>query len=182
MVRVGIVGAGGIATEHLQVLTARRDVEVLAIVDRSAATAALGSATLAGGRVVHGSPRAAGGPARRRARSHAAPDTRGRRATPSKPEPTSSPRSRLSRRAELQELHELAETVDRWLLEDQNYRWNDGVLWLSHVVESGRLGEVRDVEVAMALAIRAGGVFADRHLPSLRTSSPAARSTTSSPI
>src|SRR4051812_48652431 len=39
VLRVGIVGAGAIAAEHLRVLVARPDVEVVGIVDRSAATA-----------------------------------------------------------------------------------------------------------------------------------------------
>ena len=67
---------------------------------------------------------------------------------------------------ELTGLHELAERQGRWLLEDQNYRWNDPVCQLQEIVGSGRLGEVRDVEVRMALRLRDGGVFADRHLRS----------------
>ena len=63
-------------------------------------------------------------------------------------------------------LHALAERHGRWLLEDQNYRWNDPVLQLQEAVRDGRLGRVREVEVRMALRLRDGGVFADRHLRS----------------
>lgn len=67
---------------------------------------------------------------------------------------------------ELATLHELASGRGLWLLEDQNYRWNDPVLALQTLVTSGRLGPVREVEVRMALRIRDGGPFADRHLRS----------------
>lgn len=63
-------------------------------------------------------------------------------------------------------LQALAERSGRWLVEDQNYRWNDPVLGLRRLVTSGRLGRVRDVEVRMALRIRDGGPFADPHLRS----------------
>ena len=135
--RVGIVGAGGIAAEHLQVLTARTDVEVLGIVDRSAATARWAAQRWQVAEWFTDHHAVAGGAARRRPRPHAAPDPRRHRARRPR---SRGPRRRREaagrrRRAELLELHELAETVDRWLLEDQNYRWNDGVLWLSHVVD-----------------------------------------------
>jgi predicted dehydrogenase len=67
---------------------------------------------------------------------------------------------------ELAALQQLAERQGRWLLEDQNYRWNDPVLQLQDVVRSGRLGQVCEVDVRMALRLRDGGVFADRHLRS----------------
>ena len=76
-------------------------------------------------------------------------------------------------REELAELQELASRQGRWLLEDQNYRWNDPVLQLQEVVRSGRLGQVRDVDVRLALRIRDGGPFADRHLRSAAHDLPA---------
>lgn len=53
-----------------------------------------------------------------------------------------------------------------WLLEDQNYRYNDPVLQLASLVGRGRLGRILEVEVRMALHLRDGGVFADRHVRS----------------
>jgi predicted dehydrogenase len=165
--RVGVIGAGGVAAEHLHFLTARTDVEVLGVVDRSPATARWAAqrwgvadwftdhhALLAARPdVVH----VLTPPPTHAAIARDALDARAHVIAEKPLVPT---------RAELVALHEVAQAADRWLLEDQNYRWNDGVLWLSDVVGAGRLGEVRDVEVAMALPVRAGGVFADRHLPS----------------
>jgi len=67
---------------------------------------------------------------------------------------------------ELRMLLALAQEKGLWLLEDQNYRWNDPVLQLQDQVRSGRLGQVREVEVRMALRLRDGGAFADPHLRS----------------
>ncbi len=76
-------------------------------------------------------------------------------------------------RDDLAALQDVATRRGLWLLEDQNYRWNDPVLHLQEVVRSGRLGEVRDVEVRLALRIRDGGAFADRHLRSVAHDLPA---------
>jgi predicted dehydrogenase len=165
--RVGVVGAGGIAVEHLDFLAGRGGVEIVAVADRSPATArwAADRWGVAQWRTDH------------RALLELQPDV----VHVLTPPPTHAEIARdalragahvlaekplVPTRSELHELHDLAHSVDRWLLEDQNYRWNDGVLWLRDVVRSGRLGDVRDVEVAIALPIREGGAFADPHLPS----------------
>ena len=68
--------------------------------------------------------------------------------------------------AEFQELWALAEKHNRRLIEDHNYRFNEPVLALEELVAQGRLGQVREVEVAMTLGIRApGGRYADANLP-----------------
>lgn len=66
--------------------------------------------------------------------------------------------------AALRDLHELAERQGVWLLEDQNYRWNDPLLQAQRTVKSGAIGTVRDVDVRMALDFRSGGAFSDPHL------------------
>jgi predicted dehydrogenase len=74
---------------------------------------------------------------------------------------------------QLVELQALALERGLWLLEDQNYRYNEPVLQLQEIVRSGRLGMVREVEVRMSLRIREGGAFSDPHLKSAAHSLPA---------
>lgn len=51
------------------------------------------------------------------------------------------------------------------LTESQNYRFNDGIVAIDELVAQGRLGAVRDVEVAITLPVRdPGGVFGDPNL------------------
>jgi len=58
-----------------------------------------------------------------------------------------------------------AQSKDRKLIEDHNYRFNRPVLAIEKLIEQGVLGEVMEVDVRMALAIRDGGRFADQNLP-----------------
>lgn len=167
LTRAGVVGAGGIAPAHLDALARRDDVRLVGVADRSPATARWAAERWGAGtwHTDHAALLAAGvdvvhvltPPETHLAIARDALEA-GAHVVVEKPiTPT---------RAELASLHEAAVAADRWLLEDQNYRWNDGVLWLQRLVADGSLGEVRDVEVAMAVPIRAGGTFADPHLPS----------------
>jgi len=64
------------------------------------------------------------------------------------------------------ELWNLAQSKDRRLVEDHNYRFNAPVLTIEKLVNDGTLGEVREVEVRMSLPLRApGGRYADTSLP-----------------
>jgi predicted dehydrogenase len=167
LTRVGVVGAGGIAPEHLRVLSARPDVLLVGIADRSPATARWAAEQWdAQGWVTDHTALLAQGidvlhvltpPESHAAIARDALEA-GAHVLVEKP--------LVPTRTELTALHEVAERTGHWLLEDHNYRWNDGVQWLLGLVADGALGEVRDVEVAMALPIRAGGAFADHHLPS----------------
>jgi len=67
-------------------------------------------------------------------------------------------------RPELEELIAIARQRERWLIEDHNYRFNDTVQEVEQLVASGALGEVREVEIRMALPIR-GGRYGDANLP-----------------
>ncbi len=68
--------------------------------------------------------------------------------------------------SEFQELWALARQRSRWLVEDHNYRFNRPILEIERAVGQGRLGDVREVEVRMALSIRgSGGRYADANLP-----------------
>ncbi|MGB3533510.1 MAG: Gfo/Idh/MocA family oxidoreductase [Microcoleaceae cyanobacterium] len=67
---------------------------------------------------------------------------------------------------EFKELWSFAKQCDRYLIENQNYRYNQPILELQKLVEDGTLGEVQDVEVRMALDIRSEGRYADENLPS----------------
>ena len=58
-----------------------------------------------------------------------------------------------------------ADQKQRRLIEDHNYRFNRPALKIEKLIDDGVLGEVMEVDVRMALAIRDGGRFADRNLP-----------------
>jgi predicted dehydrogenase len=68
-----------------------------------------------------------------------------------------------------QDFHELwsrARARGKWLIEDQNYRFNEPILEIERLLAEGRLGEVRDVEVRMSLAVlEEGSRFTDQNLP-----------------
>jgi predicted dehydrogenase len=167
-VRVGVVGTGTITAEHLAFLSASPRTQVVAVADLSPASASYAAGRwgaeasytshqelLSGARpeVVHVLTPPTTHPAIvadcLRAGTHVICE---------KPlAPTA---------AELATLRTLADARELWLLEDQNYRWNDPVLAMQSLVRDGRLGEVRDVDVRMALRIRDGGAFADPHLRS----------------
>lgn len=64
------------------------------------------------------------------------------------------------------ELWALAESNQRCLVEDHNYRFNRPVRIIERLVAQDRLGHVREVDVRMDLGIRApGGRYTDANLP-----------------
>jgi predicted dehydrogenase len=68
--------------------------------------------------------------------------------------------------AEFQDLWTLARGKERWLIEDHNYRFNKPVQRMEQWVRTGRLGEIQEVDVRMALPIReASSRYADENLP-----------------
>ncbi|BAZ08394.1 putative oxidoreductase [Calothrix sp. NIES-4071] len=67
---------------------------------------------------------------------------------------------------EFQELSAFARSQNRWLIENQNYCFNEQILAIQQLIADGSLGEVQEVDVRIALPIRDGGVFADENLPS----------------
>jgi len=69
-------------------------------------------------------------------------------------------------RAEFLDLWSLAQRCGKQLIEDHNYRFNRPVQAIKELVDSGKLGELREIEARMSLAIRApGGRYADANLP-----------------
>lgn len=67
---------------------------------------------------------------------------------------------------EFMELWELARAKGRRIVEDHNYRFNEPVAAIEKMVRDGELGDVHEVDVRMALAIRkAGGRYMDSSLP-----------------
>ncbi len=52
-----------------------------------------------------------------------------------------------------------------WLIENQNYRFNEPIERISRAIADGRIGTVQEVEVRMVLDIRSGGRYADANLP-----------------
>jgi len=70
------------------------------------------------------------------------------------------------RRENFLQLWDLAQARGRWLMEDHNYRFNQPIRDLQALLENGSLGRLREVEVRMALNIRApGNRYADANLP-----------------
>ncbi|HBB31983.1 MAG TPA: gfo/Idh/MocA family oxidoreductase [Cyanobacteria bacterium UBA8803] len=66
---------------------------------------------------------------------------------------------------EFKELWAIAQSHNRCLIENHNYRFNESILAIEKLVKDGLLGEVQEVEVRIALAVRSGGAFADENLP-----------------
>ncbi|GMV92727.1 MAG: hypothetical protein AMXMBFR82_25050 [Candidatus Hydrogenedentota bacterium] len=63
-------------------------------------------------------------------------------------------------------LSTMAQWQNRALTEDHNYRFNEQILEMESLVSSGVLGEIREVDIRMALPItEKGGGFADENLP-----------------
>ena len=68
---------------------------------------------------------------------------------------------------EFDRLWSLAKTRECRLTEDHNYRFNRPILEMEQRVAQGQLGEVREIDVRLALAIREpGNRYADANLPS----------------
>lgn len=67
------------------------------------------------------------------------------------------------------EFHELwnhARSRGKWLIEDHNYRFNEPILQIGQLLDSGKLGQVREVEVRMVLdVLQEGSRFTDQNLP-----------------
>lgn len=68
--------------------------------------------------------------------------------------------------AQLQPLRTLAQKNQCHLIEDHNYRFNAPLLAMERMLAQGRLGQVREVDVRMAVNVRApGGRYSDANLP-----------------
>lgn len=68
--------------------------------------------------------------------------------------------------AQFMALWALAQSKNRRLIEDHNYRFNEPVLAMQKLVANDTLGEVREVEVRMSLPLREpGNRYADAGLP-----------------
>lgn len=74
---------------------------------------------------------------------------------------------------EFKDLWLVAQSNNRHLIENHNFRFNQAILRVEQMVQAGVLGEVQEVEIRMALAYRNGGRFADENLPSPIHSLPA---------
>lgn len=69
--------------------------------------------------------------------------------------------------AETEKLLLDAAAAERHLIENHNYRFNDELRAVHDVLDSGRIGAVREVDIRLALRIRdEGSRFADTNLPS----------------
>lgn len=67
---------------------------------------------------------------------------------------------------EFHELWSYARSHNKWVVEDHNYRFNEPVLQIGQMLDQGLLGEVREVEVRMALDVmQEGSRFTDENLP-----------------
>lgn len=167
-ISVGVVGTGTITKEHLSYLSSSPRTRLVAVADLSPASAAYAAERWGAGHWYSSHQDMLAGSQPQVVHVLTPPTTHmqivtdallaGAHVICEKPLAATS--------QELTILQELADRQGRWLLEDQNYRWNEPVLALQELVTSGRLGRVREVEVRMALGIREGGAFADPHLRS----------------
>lgn len=66
---------------------------------------------------------------------------------------------------EFRELWQIAQTCDRRLMENHNYQFNPPIVAVQNLVQAGTLGTIQEVEIRVALNVRAGGRFADENLP-----------------
>ncbi|KAF3886333.1 MULTISPECIES: Gfo/Idh/MocA family protein [Nostocales] len=66
---------------------------------------------------------------------------------------------------EFKELWAFSQSQNRWLIENQNYCFNEQILAIKQLVDDGTIGEVQEVEVRVAVDVRSGGPFADENLP-----------------
>jgi predicted dehydrogenase len=66
---------------------------------------------------------------------------------------------------EFKTLWSIAQANQRYLIEDQNYRFNQPILEIEKLIAEGRLGEIEEVEVRMSLAVRQMAMFSDENLP-----------------
>ncbi|NJL87408.1 MAG: Gfo/Idh/MocA family oxidoreductase [Leptolyngbyaceae cyanobacterium SM1_1_3] len=67
---------------------------------------------------------------------------------------------------DFKDLWEVAQQCDRYLIEDQNYRFNEPILDMQRLIAAGDIGDVQEIEVRLVLDLRSGGRFADENLPS----------------
>jgi predicted dehydrogenase len=68
--------------------------------------------------------------------------------------------------AEFRQLHEMARSKKLRIVEDHNYRFNEPILEIERLMRAGELGDVKEVDVRLALPIRkAGGRYADPSMP-----------------
>lgn len=59
-----------------------------------------------------------------------------------------------------------ARSRGKWLIEDHNYRFNEPILRIADLLDSGKLGQVREVEIRMVLDVfQEGSRFTDQNLP-----------------
>jgi predicted dehydrogenase len=161
--RVAVIGAGGIATAHLDALTRVDNVDIVSICDSSLMAAQFAAERYGVGRtdtsaaqmfddlhldVVH----ILTPPESHVALCEMALDA-GAHVICEKPLALNGPSARA--------LMDRAAAAHLKLTEDHNYRFNDEVQAVVDAVNSGVLGDVHDVEVSMALGISSGGPFAD---------------------
>lgn len=66
---------------------------------------------------------------------------------------------------EFQSLWDHAVKLGRRVIEDHNYRFNAPMRQVDALWRTGRLGDIKEVEIRVALNLRAGGLYADRNMP-----------------
>jgi predicted dehydrogenase len=166
--KAAVIGAGAISEQHLAFLSGRKDVRVVAVCDRSRAMANFACERFGGARSFTD---------HRRMLDTAAPDVAHVLTPPASH--VAIARDCLAagahvicekpvalRRSEFHDLWQAAQRRGRILVEDHNYRFNAPWQAIERAVGRGELGEIEEVEVRIALALRApGSRFADRNLP-----------------
>ena len=164
--RTGMIGCGAIAEQHLRAVTSFGDVEVVGVCDLSPVTATwtaerFGTTAFTDHRellargldVVH----VLTPPSSHDALARDAVDA-GAHVVVEKPITADADATRA--------LLAYGTSAERLVVEHQNYRFNDGILDLSDLVRSGRLGTIAEIEVRIALDVTGDDRFANPSLPS----------------
>ena len=166
--RAAVIGTGKISEEHLRFLTHWAQVELVAVCDLSESLANYAVARFGAGRPFTSS---------KTMLAEARPDVvhvltpphthlplaieaieAGAHVIVEKPVAPSN--------REFRDLYAGARSRGRRVIEDHNYRFNEPVLEIERLIGSGALGEVRDVEVRLSLAVcKKGSRYMDRNLP-----------------
>lgn len=166
--RAAVIGTGRISEEHLRFLSQSPGVELVAVCDLSPALARYAVARFRGGQAFNRSSEML---AELRpdvvhvltpAHTHVPLVTEcieaGAHVIVEKP-------LALTNR-EFRALWDFARSRGRRLVEDHNYRFNEPILEIERLLRHGRLGDVREVEVRLSLAVlKEGDRFTDKDLP-----------------
>lgn len=166
-IKAAVIGAGAISEQHLAFLSARKDIKITAVCDRSHAMASFACERFGAARSFTD---------HRHMLEVARPDVAHVLTPPASHVEVATDcleggahviceKPIALRQSDFRNLWQVARRHARMLVEDHNYRFNGPWQAIERAVASGALGAIEEVEVRIALALRApDSRFADRNL------------------